>query len=97
PIVLYHHERWDGRGYPKGLREDTIPLFARIISIVDVFDVLTHDRPYKKARSWQDAITELEDNAGTQFDPFLLKIFMENLDKFPLMPKRVDGKVQSFS
>lgn len=83
PIVRHHHERWDGKGYPDNLMGEDIPLLARIISIVDVFDVLTHDQPYKKALSRQDAIQELEDNSGTQFDPFLLKTFLENLGNLP--------------
>lgn len=87
-VVRNHHERWDGKGYPDGLSGEEIPLHARIISIVDVFDVLTHDRPYKKAMSWDAAIQELKDNAGTQFDPHLLQMFLDNLDTFPLMPKK---------
>jgi len=96
PIVRHHHERWDGGGYPDGLAHDEIPLYARIISIVDVFDVLTHDRPYKKALSWQEAIQELKTNAGTQFDPELLDLFIAHLDRFPLMPKNNGHKLRMY-
>jgi len=76
-IVLCHHERWDGKGYPRGLKEDKIPFLSRIISICDAFDVMTHDRPYKKAISFQNAIEEMKNCFGTQFDPNLEKVFLE--------------------
>jgi HD-GYP domain-containing protein (c-di-GMP phosphodiesterase class II) len=79
--VLYHHERWDGKGYPYGLKGEEIPLISRIISIADSFDAITTDRVYKKAMSPKKAIGEIERNAGTQFDPFLSKVFIHYLIK----------------
>ena len=77
--VLTHHERWDGSGYPLGLKEDEIPLMARIISIADAYDVMTHDRVYKSAISQEEAFEELRRNAGTQFDPQIVEVFIEYL------------------
>ncbi|MCX7884217.1 MAG: diguanylate cyclase [Caloramator sp.] len=75
--ILYHHERYDGKGYPKGLRGEEIPLLSRILTIVDSFDVMTHERPYKKAISVKEAIDELKRCSGTQFDPKLVDVFVE--------------------
>ena len=75
--VLSHHEWWNGAGYPRGLRGEDIPLTSRIISIIDAYDVMTHDRSYKKAVSRQDALEELRRCAGTQFDPSLIEIFTQ--------------------
>lgn len=77
--VLTHHERWDGSGYPLGLKEDEIPLMARIISIADAYDVMTHDRVYKSAISQEEAFEELRRNAGTQFDPQIVEVFIAYL------------------
>lgn len=77
--VLAHHERWDGSGYPKGLKGHEIPLQARIITLADAFDAMTSDRPYRKALSQQTAINELVHNAGTQFDPQLVEEFLRML------------------
>lgn len=79
--VLYHHERYDGKGYPSGLHGETIPLFARIISICDVYDALTSDRPYRKAFSKERAVQMMEAESGTHFDPILLQIFFSLLDE----------------
>ncbi|NPV51964.1 MAG: diguanylate cyclase [Firmicutes bacterium] len=73
--ILAHHERWDGMGYPRGLRGDEIPLLSRIIAIVDAYDVMTHERPYKAPVSPQEALEELKRCAGGQFDPKLVDIF----------------------
>ncbi len=75
--ILHHHERWDGEGYPQGLAGEEIPLLARIISIVDAYDVMTNGRPYKTALSREEALEEIEACAGSQFDPRLAKEFVQ--------------------
>jgi len=82
-IALYHHERWDGTGY-KQLKGEEIPLPARIVSIADVFDVLTHPRPYKTAQSVDEALTEIRNQSGRQFDPSLTQVFMKMLENVDL-------------
>jgi putative nucleotidyltransferase with HDIG domain len=76
PIVLHHHERWDGKGYPYGLSGEEIPLGARIFAIADTLDAMTSDRPYRKALSFAQAREEIERCAGAQFDPELVKVFL---------------------
>lgn len=75
--ILSHHERWDGSGYPRGLKGKEIPLLARINAIVDAYDVMIKGRPYKEAMSQEEAREELRDCAGTQFDPDLVEVFLE--------------------
>ncbi len=77
PAILYHHERWDGKGYPHGLKGEEIPLLSRIVAIVDAYDVMTNRRPYKKALTRRKAVEELKKCAGGQFDPQLVEIFIE--------------------
>lgn len=79
--ILTHHERWDGKGYPQGLNGESIPLLSRILAVADAYDAMTEDRPYRKAMKKQDAITELRNNADTQFDPEITKIFVDIVDK----------------
>ncbi|MGL4773354.1 MAG: sensor domain-containing diguanylate cyclase/phosphohydrolase [Clostridium sp.] len=74
--VLTHHERWDGKGYPLGLKGEEIPLIARIVTVVDSYDAMTHNRCYKKGMSKKDAMMELLKNAGKQFDPTIVDIFL---------------------
>jgi len=81
PLVLYHHERWDGKGYPAGLSGEEIPVGARIIAIADVYQALTSDRPYRKAYSRKDALKIISEGAGSQFDPAMVKIFFTVLKK----------------
>ncbi len=81
--VLYHHEAWDGSGYPSGLREEEIPLSARILTIADVYDVLTSQRPYKVALSNDTARERLLSGSGTSFDPLLVRAFLSLLDSQP--------------
>jgi len=76
-IILYHHEWWNGQGYPQGLKEEEIPLLSRIISILDAFDVMTHQQHYKPAKDINEALHELCLKAGTQFDPALVPIFVK--------------------
>jgi HD-GYP domain-containing protein (c-di-GMP phosphodiesterase class II) len=75
PLVYHHHERLDGKGYPDGIRGGAIPLGARIIAIVDAFEVMTSHRTYQKSRSPQKAFEELYEHAGTQFDTELVELF----------------------
>jgi diguanylate cyclase (GGDEF)-like protein len=77
PIILHHHERYSGHGYPFGLRGNDIPLGARIVAIADAYDAMTNDRPYKRALSHDMAIKELRRQAGTQFDPELVGLFCD--------------------
>lgn len=77
--ILYHHERWDGRGYPSGLEREDIPLPSRILAVVDAYDAMTQDRVYRKAMTQEAAVSELMKNAGTQFDPAITKIFIEKV------------------
>jgi diguanylate cyclase (GGDEF)-like protein/putative nucleotidyltransferase with HDIG domain len=79
PIVRHHHERWDGRGYPDGLKGDHIPLTARILTVVDCFDAVREDRQYRKGMGREEACQFLTDNASTQFDPNLVEAFLDNL------------------
>jgi putative two-component system response regulator len=80
-IALYHHEKWDGSGYPHGLKGEEIPLTARIVAIADVFDALTSERPYKKAWSEEDAIALLQREAGKHFDPQLVPLMIASLPR----------------
>jgi putative nucleotidyltransferase with HDIG domain len=77
PIVLHHHERWDGEGYPSGLSEVDIPIEARIIFVCDAFDAMTVGRPHGEVLSTQEALVELHNGAGTQFDPLLVDAMHE--------------------
>ena len=81
-IATYHHERWDGSGYPSGLKEEEIPLSARIMAIADVFDALTSKRCYKEAISAEEAFKIIEEESGTHFDPQLVEVFLKHKDEF---------------
>ena len=85
PIVRGHHERWDGKGYPDGLKEKAIPLGARIVALVDSYDAMTTDRPYRKALSVKRACREIEQDAGSKFDPELVPIFLKLLKEGALL------------
>lgn len=74
-IILYHHERYDGHGYPKGLKKDKIPVEARIFALADALDAITSHRPYRKERSFKTAKKEIQDNSGSQFDPVVVEAF----------------------
>jgi diguanylate cyclase (GGDEF)-like protein len=76
PLILYHHERWDGKGYPSGLKKEQIPIGARIIALADVYHALISNRPYRKAFSKPEAIKIIEDGVGKNFDPDIAKTFL---------------------
>jgi putative nucleotidyltransferase with HDIG domain len=77
PYVLYHHERWDGNGYPTGKAGAEIPLEARVLAVADAFDAMTSDRPYRRALTHEQALAEIERCEGTQFDPEIVRVFLE--------------------
>lgn len=83
--VAYHHERWDGTGYPQGLRGEKIPFLGRVLAIADAYSAMTMGRPYRAAKSIEDALAEILDKAGTQFDPSLAKTFVEAMKREPQM------------
>ena len=80
-LIRHHHERWDGKGYPDGLSRESIPYLSRVIAVIDAFDAMTNDRPYRKAYSLAYAKEELKHNAGFQFDPHLVTEFIALLDE----------------
>jgi len=79
--ILCHHERWDGRGYPREIKGEEIPQLSRILAVADAYDAMTSDRPYRKAMGREEALAELERNAGTQFDPEVVSAFIESCCK----------------
>ncbi len=84
--VLYHHERWDGKGYPKGLKGEKIPLYSRMIAVADAFEAMTSDRPYRRTLTESEAVSELIKFAGTQFDPQIVDIFIRKVLKRKARP-----------
>ena len=82
PIVRHHHERWDGEGYPDGLRGDEIPLTARILAVADCFDAARENRPHRKAKTLEEAVAWLREEAGAQFDPQIIERFIAHLPEF---------------
>ncbi len=78
-VILYHHERWDGRGYPHGLAREEIPFYCRLLTLADVYDALTTDRPYRRRCSIDEALIEIRAHGGTQFDPELALEFVDML------------------
>jgi HD-GYP domain-containing protein (c-di-GMP phosphodiesterase class II) len=89
-IIRSHHERWDGAGYPEGLRGEQIYLPARIFMLADAFDAMTTDRPYRRALPIHAALEEIEDHAGTQFDPELARAWVEMVEDM----EGTDGALQ---
>ena len=79
--ILLHHEWWDGNGYPLGIEGEEIPLECRILAVVDAYDAMTKDRPYRSAMRHEEAIAELKRCAGTQFDPSLVELFLKALEE----------------
>ncbi|MEF3696263.1 HD domain-containing phosphohydrolase [Desulfolutivibrio sp.] len=87
-LALYHHERWDGTGYPIGLAGEAIPLEARIVSVVDVYDALRSDRPYKKAFPVEKCFALLQKGSGSQFDPMVIEAFFREVDAIRAIRKK---------
>jgi HD-GYP domain-containing protein (c-di-GMP phosphodiesterase class II) len=79
--VFAHHERWDGKGYPKGLKGKEIPLMARIIALADAYDAMTSEQSYSEVKAEEEVIADIQANAGKQFDPEIAKIFVEKVLK----------------
>ncbi|CAM5205704.1 hypothetical protein ALON55S_04766 [Alishewanella longhuensis] len=87
-VARYHHEKWDGSGYPLGLKETAIPIEARIVALTDVFDALTSERPYKKAWSVAEALDFIKSQAGKHFDPALVPLLEQELPKILVIKAR---------
>ena len=81
-VASFHHEKWDGSGYPKGLSEERIPLSARIMAVADVFDALVSKRCYKEAMSLEEAFAIIEESAGKHFDPQIAHVVLKNKEYF---------------
>jgi putative two-component system response regulator len=81
-IAHEHHERWDGNGYPRGLKGEEIHIYGRIVALVDVFDALTHERSYKTVWDIDKAIQYIYEQSGSHFDPQLVQIFKEHIEEF---------------
>ena len=92
-MAAYHHERWDGKGYPEGLHGEVIPLAARIMSVADVFDALTSPRVYKPAFSLDKALSIIEEGRGTQFDPKCVEVFMEALPEVQVILRKYNREI----
>ena len=93
-IVRYHHEKWDGTGYPKGLKAQNIPLVARIIAVVDFYDATRCDRPYRKGMTREDSLALLRKMASSSFDPRVVEVFIEHVEEFDKMIESQDIKEQ---
>ncbi len=93
-LAYYHHERWDGSGYPKKLSGNEIPIFARIMSIADVYDALISKRPYKDAYSHSEAVKTISEGCGTQFDPEVCAAFLRIDDKFESIAKEFADNIE---
>ena len=81
PLILHHHEAWDGSGDPDGLKDEQIPRLSRILSVADTYDAMTSDRPYREAMSGSDAVKELKRCSGSHFDPAVVDVFLLVLEE----------------
>ncbi|MBD2848348.1 HD-GYP domain-containing protein [Paenibacillus sp. IB182496] len=84
-MVRHHHERWDGTGYPSGLKGEEIPFYSRLCAVVDAFDSMISDRPYRRALTVQEAKEELHRGSGTQFDRRMVRLFLDVYEEVPMM------------
>lgn len=91
PLVKYHHERFDGKGYPEGLKGEEIPILARILSVADAFDAMMSDRKYRSKLSLEETIEQFRINSGTQFDPQVVDMLFKILDNYELMKNELKG------
>ena len=91
-ISLQHHERYDGTGYPEGLRGESIHIYARITTVADVYDALSNDRIYRKAMGENEVLQYLNENSGGLFDPDIVKVFLENWDSIQVIRRRFNQK-----
>ena len=87
-VTMHHHERWDGSGYPSGLKEQSIPLAARIMAVADVYDALVSERCYKTAFTHEESCEIIRQGSGTQFDPALVEVFLANAEDFKGLPRQ---------
>jgi len=92
PLILSHHERWDGKGYPIGLDRESIPLVARIISVADTYDAMTTDRAYRRALPHEVSVEEIIRCSGSQFDPTIAREFTERIDRHLEEQRDLAGK-----
>jgi len=90
PYVLYHHERYDGKGYPEGLAGEDIPMEGRLMAVIDTFDAITSERPYRKKGDFKKAINEIKIYCGTQFDPFVAEVFLNAWEKKLIDKRRLE-------
>ena len=95
-VALTHHERWDGSGYPRRLAGEQIPLEARIVAVADVFDALTSNRPYRAARSEEEALTIMEDTVGSHFEPRVYDAFLRALPEIRVIRARHTDEMNNF-
>ena len=96
-IALSHHERWDGAGYPQGLAGAAIPEPARILSIVDVYDAVSHDRVYRRAMPEDEVLTLMQQGVGTQFDPMLVAVFLAHFEEMRRIARENPDEAASFA
>jgi putative two-component system response regulator len=96
PIILAHHEHWDGAGYPRGISGESIPVGARIISVVDAWDAMTTDRPYRRSLGQEEAVRRLKAGAGSQWDPAVVDCFLELLEAGALEPAELPDTGPAF-
>ena len=91
-MAAYHHERYDGKGYPEGLEGTVIPLSARIMAVADVFDALTSKRIYKPSMTYEEAMQIITEGSGTQFDPKCVEVFVESEDEVRKVLRKYQDK-----